>query len=180
MSLNVGLSKKALREIASAQTNPDFDFFLDDQSAYSGKGDEGACYLRFTVQNGMYNGQTHILRIKFVYGGGQYKYPISPPNIVFITPIYHTNIEPTGGSICLDVIKTDAWSPMYGLNAIFASIVILLDEPNVNSPFNSTAGIEYKNRKSDAVYAERCRQFYDEKLSMNPLAQSLLAAPEFQ
>lgn len=177
--MSVAFSKKALREIANARENPDFDFFVDDIMAYSDEGDEGSCYLRFCVKSGFYEGQVHILRIKFVYGQGKYSYPMNPPNIVFVTPIYHTNIALAGGSICLDVIKTDAWSPMYGLNAIFSSIVLLLDEPNVLSPFNNSAATDYRNRISDADYAAICRKHYDDKLRGNKRLQQLLEAPEF-
>ena len=36
-------------------------------------------------------------------------YPLSPPSISFVTPIYHCNVSESG-LVCLDVLK-EKWSP---------------------------------------------------------------------
>ncbi len=41
-------------------------------------------------------------------------YPFSPVKINFAHGIYHPNVG-TGGTICLDIIKAEAWSPSYTL-----------------------------------------------------------------
>jgi ubiquitin-protein ligase len=112
------------------------------------------------VKSGTYADQIHILRIKFKYGSNQpYQFPKDPPNIIFETPIYHTNISP-GGSICLDVIK-DTWSPMYNIETIFNSIISLLGDPNTSSPFNGEAARQYNKCKDNPPkYQKICEEYY--------------------
>lgn len=52
-------------------------------------------------------------------------YPFSPPAIHFDTPIFHPNVDETGGSICLDILK-EKWSPVYNVQTILISIQSLL------------------------------------------------------
>ena len=76
-------------------------------------------YLVFTVGNNIpdYEGQTHIIKIKFCYG--EYNnYPKNPPLVRFKSNIWHPNISPSssdGSSICLTILKnggSEGWSPM--------------------------------------------------------------------
>ena len=178
----MAFNKRVLKEIQVGYASPDFDFFQDTEGVYD---DAGICYLRFTIAQGIYAGETHVLQIKFIYGGlGDRKtYPRDAPNVLFMTPIFHTNIA-TGGSICLDVIKSDKWSPLYGINAIFTSIIVLLDVPNTNSPFNvdaSRAYSEHKKKKDLAGYSQACHDYYERGIAdKNTLAYRLLHAKEFE
>ena len=40
-------------------------------------------------------------------------YPLAPPRVVFITPIFHPNVLWRTGEICLDILKPDAWTPAW-------------------------------------------------------------------
>lgn len=81
------------------------------------------------------------------YMGGTFKisidipgeYPMRPPLIKFVTPIFHPNIR-HDGQICLDILKLPAWSPALGINRALLSIVVLLSEPNGKDPLNAEAG----------------------------------------
>lgn len=113
------LSAKAMKEIREAIKSTQFDFFMDD-GKYN-REEPNNCYLRWTIESGLYKGQTHILQIRWNYGSNEPKqYPRNPPNVKFITPMWHTNVNCGGGSICVDILREDptspqAWSPIYGL-----------------------------------------------------------------
>lgn len=82
------------------------------------------------------------------YAGGTFKinidvpgeYPMRPPLITFVTPIYHPNIR-HDGQICLDILKLPAWSPALGINRALLSIIVLLSAPNGSDPLNEEAGL---------------------------------------
>ncbi|KAF3762484.1 hypothetical protein M406DRAFT_45480 [Cryphonectria parasitica EP155] len=66
-------------------------------------------------------------------------YPLAPPQIRFITPIVHPNINLDTGEICLDLLA-DAWTPAYSvLETVRAVRGGLLPHPEVDSPLNVDA-----------------------------------------
>lgn len=80
-------------------------------------------------------------------------YPQKPPNIKFISEMFHPNIY-TNGELCLDMLK-NRWSPSYDILGILISIQSLLNDPNVLSPANVTAADLYQSdlkSYNDKVY----------------------------
>jgi ubiquitin-conjugating enzyme E2 C len=77
-----------------------------------------------------YESLTFKLKISFPAN-----YPMSPPQILFRTPIYHPNVD-MSGRICLDILKEagpsqeGAWSPSLLTGSVLLSIQSLLGEPN--------------------------------------------------
>lgn len=65
-------------------------------------------------------------------------YPLKPPTIRFNrkTPINHPNVNLTTGEICLDILKDDAWSPAWNLENLVGAILMLIDDPEPDSPLN--------------------------------------------
>ena len=81
------------------------------------------------------------------YEGGIFKikidvpedYPISPPKCVFMTKIFHPNIDFNTGAICFELLK-DKWTPQWSLESVCIAIFNLLSNPNADSPLNCDAG----------------------------------------
>lgn len=69
-------------------------------------------------------------------------YPFGPVKINFDKGIWHPNVG-SGGTICLDIIKQEAWSPSYSLFSVFQSIRSLLSDPNPKSPMNGDAARQF-------------------------------------
>ncbi|KAG0487403.1 hypothetical protein HPP92_009498 [Vanilla planifolia] len=87
------------------------------------------------------------------------RYPFQPPNITFVTPIYHPNID-SGGRICLDILNLPpkgAWQPSLNISTVLTSIGLLMTEPNPDDGLMVEASREYKyNRK---VFDEKARHW---------------------
>nr|UXY87269.1 ubiquitin-conjugating enzyme E2-21 KD [Cryptomonas sp.] len=75
-------------------------------------------------------------------------YPVTPPVIKFKSKIFHPNVHPGTGEICLDILKNQ-WTPAWTLLYIFKAILILLSNPEPNSPLNCDAGnlLRYKDHR---------------------------------
>ncbi|RPA81058.1 ubiquitin-conjugating enzyme E2 pex4 [Ascobolus immersus RN42] len=65
-------------------------------------------------------------------------YPINPPKITFLTPVFHPNVDAKTGEICLDLLK-DRWTAVLTLEGCLEAIRRLLGEPGPDSPLNIEA-----------------------------------------
>ena len=64
------------------------------------------------------------------------RYPMEPPKLRFLTPIYHPNID-SAGRICLDSLKMPpqgAWKPSLNLSTLLTTVQLLMSEPNPDDP----------------------------------------------
>ncbi|CAH2351848.1 hypothetical protein CLIB1423_04S07316 [[Candida] railenensis] len=84
-------------------------------------------------------------------------YPLIPPNISFskTTPIAHPNIDLKSGEICLDILKSSSWSPAWNLNNLVVAILMLIDDPEPDSPLNIDMANLYRFDKT--AYTSMCQ-----------------------
>jgi len=81
------------------------------------------------------------------YAGGQFRvklsfpqdYPASPPRGFFLTKIFHPNVAPSSGEICVNTLKKD-WKSSLGVKNVILTIKCLLIVPNAESALNEEAG----------------------------------------
>ena len=69
---------------------------------------------------------------------------MTPPEIKFRTKIFHPNIHPQTGEVCLDILKTQ-WTPVWTLLYVFQALLVLMSNPEPNSPLNCDAGNLLRN-----------------------------------
>eukprot|EP00553_Chaetoceros_curvisetus_P002106 CAMPEP_0204624956 /NCGR_PEP_ID=MMETSP0717-20131115/10715_1 /ASSEMBLY_ACC=CAM_ASM_000666 /TAXON_ID=230516 /ORGANISM="Chaetoceros curvisetus" /LENGTH=192 /DNA_ID=CAMNT_0051640521 /DNA_START=17 /DNA_END=595 /DNA_ORIENTATION=+ len=61
------------------------------------------------------------------------QYPFEPPQMKFITKIWHPNVSSQTGAICLDILK-DQWSPALTIKTALLSLQALLCSPEPDDP----------------------------------------------
>lgn len=81
-------------------------------------------------------------------------FPNEPPKGVFLTKIFHPNIAPSTGAICVNTLKKD-WSPKLGIAHVLQVIRCLLIVPFPESSLNDEAGRLFM--ESYEEYARRAR-----------------------
>jgi len=88
------------------------------------------------------------------YAGGKFKlllvlpteYPFKPPTISFKTRIYHPNItNDEKGSMCIGILKPDAWKPSSKILNVLVAVQDLLREPVPDDALESSIADKYKN-----------------------------------
>jgi ubiquitin-protein ligase len=137
-----GETKKLLKK------NNEDDRLFDFEIVESGK----LFRIHFTIKNkdSLYymDGQTITMEVKTIYGSGEdiFYYPEVKPLINFVSKIWHPNIGYKNGTICIDILNDpEKWTPFYTIESIFNSIILLLDEPNIDSPQEIEAAREYQD-----------------------------------
>lgn len=79
-----------------------------------------------------------------------YPYPLKPPELCFLTPIYHPNIL-NDGRIRIDVLE-DQWSPALTLLPALLTVHTILQNPDFSNPCNSEFAYDWSQNK------ENCRR----------------------
>jgi len=112
------------------------------------------------------------------YEGGEFvcrlsltnAFPKEPPKAHFITKIFHPNVEPRTGEVCVNTLKSD-WKSSLGLDHVLLTIRCLLINPNAESALNEEAGKlllddfqEFSSRAKlmTSIYAQSSKENIDQ------------------
>jgi len=96
------------------------------------------------------------------YEGGAYdvdiritpEYPFKPPEMRFITKIWHPNVSSQTGAICLDTLGT-AWSPVLTLKSALISLQSLLSSPEPKDPQDAEVASMLLTRPEEFAHVAR-------------------------
>ena len=80
-------------------------------------------------------------------------YPMSPPKVLFITKIFHPNIDKLG-RVCLDVLK-DKWTPALQIRSVLLSIQVLMGNPDPEDFLDIEAAELWKKDVNGAIKRAR-------------------------
>lgn len=94
---------------------------------------------------------TYYFQLKLVISSD---FPHAPPRGYFLTKIYHPNVDPTTGAICVNTLKAD-WTPTTSLCHVLKVIRCLLIVPFPESSLNDEAGKNFMDSYEE--YARRAK-----------------------
>lgn len=76
----------------------------------------------------------HTFSLKLVLGD---RYPTTPPQVTFVRrSMPHCNVNYETGSICLNILTPEQWSPAWDLLHVLEAIIQLLSDPEPDSPLD--------------------------------------------
>ena len=118
-------------------------------------------------QDTAYSGGLFFLKIKFPNN-----YPNSPPEVSFITPIYHINVNPrvprnkggeSLGHVCISTLNW--WKPTSNMKEVLNDIFALFYLSNPKSPYGLDRADEFTNHRNK--FDEKVRYFTRKYASFN-------------
>lgn len=119
-------NKIVAKKIDKVKNDPNFEIVQVDEK------DNSKYLVMLKLTGGHYKDQIHVLSMDLKCenskGGPDQWFPARAPKTYFLTKMFHTNVSPESGWICLDVLN-DRWSPMNNIDTLIQSIILLLDDP---------------------------------------------------
>jgi len=95
-------------------------------------------------------------------------YPLNPPKMKFETKIWHPNIYWPSGEVCISILHapgedgtgyelaSERWSPIQSPTSILLSVIVMLSNPNSESPANVEAAKQLRDDPKE--FKRRCRK----------------------
>uniref|UniRef100_A0A061RJZ0 E2 ubiquitin-conjugating enzyme n=1 Tax=Tetraselmis sp. GSL018 TaxID=582737 RepID=A0A061RJZ0_9CHLO len=119
--------------------------------------DGSLCHLKGSLQGPKdtpYEGGVFYVDIKL-----NDMYPFKPPEMRFITKVWHPNVSSVTGVICLDILKDD-WSPAFTLKVAMLSLQALLSSPEPSDPQDAVVAKMYMSAR--AQFDQTAKQWTDQ------------------
>jgi len=105
-------------------------------------------------------------------------YPMSPPELKFISDFWHPNVYKDTGMVCISILHPpvedemsgelpeERWLPTQSVSTILLSVISLLNAPNFSSAANVDASVEWRN--TPELYKARCKRLADKANQEKP------------
>ncbi|KAF5008093.1 hypothetical protein FDECE_5619 [Fusarium decemcellulare] len=110
-------------------------------------------------------------------------YPYQPPSFRFLTKnICHPNVY-TDGNLCISILHkpgedaqsgelaNERWNVLHGVESVLRSVLLLLDDPEINSPANVDASVLYRDRRSE--YNTRAKEIVNKSQKDIPMGSRM-------
>ena len=105
------------------------------------------------------------------YAGGMFfltadfteKYPNSKPEVRFTNKIYHLNVSPSNGHICISTLNQ--WKPKTPMVDVISAIFALFYSQNPASPYSGEMAREYESNRRE--FDRKAREWTHKFASMN-------------
>lgn len=141
-----------MKDLVSLQKNPLTFAWLPDDVLVDDNILDWQLYLIGPAET-MYEGGVFRVSMKFPMN-----YPNEPPEMRFLTPIWHPNVY-ADGRVCISILHkpggtaetpddtpaSECWRPILNIEAIVVSVLSMLSDPNFNSPANMDASVQMRN-----------------------------------
>ncbi|KAL6807290.1 ubiquitin-conjugating enzyme/RWD-like protein [Trichoderma sp. SZMC 28013] len=88
-------------------------------------------------------------------------YPYQPPAFRFLTPnIIHPNVY-SDGNLCISILHkpgedeqsgelaSERWNVLHGVESVLRSVLLLMDDPEINSAANVDASVLYRDNRTE-------------------------------
>lgn len=148
-SLRSGARQRLMQELAGLQKEPWVNIEEDDNLF------KWRIALMVVNPDSVWSGS--YLKAEMTFSD---QYPYKPPGFRFRIPIFHPNIY-ADGKLCISILHepgedltsgeaaSERWSPLQGAESVLRSVLLLLDDPEINSPANVDAGVMYRDNRAD-------------------------------
>jgi len=104
------------------------------------------------------------------------EFPMKPPEVKILTPIYHPNIH-KDGKMCFGLInQTDSWKPATTLVEVINAIIDIIDKPKLQPVSATDTAFEYQNGDMSREYQDNRSEFMKKATKMideNPVPREL-------
>ncbi|UJR31833.1 hypothetical protein I4U23_019310 [Adineta vaga] len=155
MSASSGANKRLITELtklkALSTNESSVKFLLDkspiDDPATAGRAGASTANVilgRILPTGNIYNQAAFQIEIKLPA-----EFPFKPPEVRFVTPIYHPNVDEQG-KICVDLLNSnESWKPTTPLVDVVKAVVDLIDNPKIDHALNAEIASEYTSNRTE-------------------------------
>ena len=91
------------------------------------------------------------------------KYPNVKPEVKFVNKIYHLNVSPSSGHICISILNS--YKPKTPIVDVISGIFSLFYNQNPDSPYDHGMANEYRTKKAE--FDKKAKEWTAKYASMN-------------